>query len=110
MVFENQRVGTLSGKTESYYVIGSDNVVYKIPVFGNVDYIISVIEKRIEEKKPKQERYKTAFSPLFNVYVTIDEAFQDSDGRWIYTCSSDYTEEKLDRVLFTENELTNLCL
>jgi hypothetical protein len=58
----------------------------------------------------KELLYKTAFSPLFKIYVTINEAFQDSDGRWIYTCSSDYTHEKLDHVLFTGAELTHLSL
>jgi hypothetical protein len=59
---------------------------------------------------PKQKLYKTAFSPAYQVFVSIDEAHQGHDGKWIYTCSSSYGEEKLDRVMFQEAALERLCL
>jgi hypothetical protein len=60
---------------------------------------------------PKETYYKTAFSPLFDVYVSIDHAHQDDSGEWIYTCSSFYKEGvNLQNHLFRECELERLCL
>ncbi len=60
---------------------------------------------------PKQTRYKTAFSPLYNVFVKIVYSHQDDEDQWIYTCSSSYNSDAiLDRVLFRECELERLCL
>ena len=64
----------------------------------------------IDYNQPKQKLYKTAFSPAYNVFVSIDEAHQGHDGKWIYTCSSDYTDEKLSRVMFQEAALERFCL
>jgi hypothetical protein len=60
---------------------------------------------------PKQKLYKTAFSPMYNVFVGIDHAHQDVDGRWIYTCESSYNPDViLKDHLFREEELERLCL
>lgn len=61
------------------------------------------------KSQPKQQLYKTAFSPAYNVFVSIDEA-EFIDGHWVYTCSSSYTDEKLDRVKFREDALERFCL
>lgn len=61
------------------------------------------------ETPPKQTLYKTAFSPAYNLFVSIDEA-EYIDGHWVYTCSSSYSEETLDRVKFREDALERLCL
>jgi len=63
------------------------------------------------EVQPKQTLYKTAFSPLFKVFVGITHAHQDADGRWIYTCESSYNPDViLTDHLFREEELERLCL
>jgi hypothetical protein len=63
------------------------------------------------EIQPKQKSYVTAFSPLFNVFVSITHAHQDVDGRWIYTCQSSYNPDAiLTDHLFREEELERLCL
>jgi hypothetical protein len=59
---------------------------------------------------PKQTLYKTAFSPAYNVFVSIEHAHQDADGRWIYTCSSDYSDEQFHGVMFREDALERYCL
>lgn len=61
------------------------------------------------EDLPKQKLYKTAFSPAYNVFVSINEAEQ-IEGHWVYTCSSWYGEETLDRVKFREDALERFCL
>jgi len=58
----------------------------------------------------KETLYKTAYSPLYEVYVSIDNAFQDEDGNWIFQCSCNYGNEPLSMFLFRKNELTNFCL
>lgn len=59
----------------------------------------------------KETLYKTAFSPLFGVYVGIQHAYQDSRGEWIFVCKSDYNPEVvLKDHLFRKHELTNFCL
>ena len=63
------------------------------------------------EIQPKQKLYKTAFTPLFDVFVSISHAHQDVDGRWIYTCQSRYDSDAiLTDHLFREEELERLCL
>lgn len=56
----------------------------------------------------KQKLYKTAWSPLFECYVSIVHAHQDSDGRWIFTCNN--KEHGLNNHLFRESELDNFVL
>lgn len=56
----------------------------------------------------KQSLYKTAFSPLFNCYITIVRSHQDSDGRWFYAGTN--KKEGLEDQLFRENELEKFCL
>jgi len=59
----------------------------------------------------KQTMYKTAYAPMFEVYVALNSAWQDSNGEWIFSCSSSYNEDAmLDNHLFREHELTNYCL
>jgi hypothetical protein len=58
----------------------------------------------------KQKVYKTAYSPLFGVYVSIDHAHQDDSGAWIFTCNSNYSDTKLVNHLFREYELTQITL
>ena len=63
------------------------------------------------EIQPKQKSYVTAFSPLFDVFVSITHAHQDVDGRWIYTCQSSYTPDAiLTAHLFRAEALERLCL
>jgi len=55
--------------------------------------------------------YKTAFSPLFGVYVSIDRVRLDTSGVPILHCSSSYNPDCiLTNHLFREEELTNFCL
>lgn len=56
---------------------------------------------------PKQKLYKTAYSRVHRCYCAIENAHQDSDGRWIYKCVS---PEWPDCTLHREEELTNLAL
>lgn len=59
----------------------------------------------------KETLYKTAFSPMYNVYVSIKSAHQDDTGEWIFKCSSNYDIKNiLNDVLFRKNELSNFCL
>ena len=59
----------------------------------------------------KQQMYKTAYSPMFDVFVKIEHAHRDDNGEWIYTCSSNYDPRvQLQNHLFREHELTNLVL
>jgi hypothetical protein len=63
------------------------------------------------EAQPKQKLYKTAYSPMYGVYVGIDRAHQDDDGVWIYTCHSTYvTTASFNDMLFRETELSQFCL
>lgn len=56
-------------------------------------------------------KYKTAFSPLFGVYVVIDKIRQDSNGEYILHCSSNYNPNCiLTNHLFRVDELNNFCL
>jgi len=65
---------------------------------------------------PKQTLYKTAYSPMYDCFVSINHAHQDDLGQWIYTCSSDYKDPKkpyrltLTNVLFRECELARITL
>ncbi len=62
---------------------------------------------------PKEKLYKTAYSHLYEVYVSIDSAHQDSDGAWIYKCSSNYSDDadrRFEGCLFRTNELDSFCL
>jgi len=56
----------------------------------------------------KQSLYTTAFSPLFNCYVTIERSYQDSSERWIFVGSN--KKEELNEHLFREDELTKFCI
>jgi len=64
----------------------------------------------------KQKLYKTAFSPMYDAFVSIDHAHQDDLGEWIYTCSTDYEHPTkgyrltLSNVLFRTCELERFCL
>ena len=63
--------------------------------------------------KVKQERYTSAFSTTFNVYVIISHAHQDVDGNWIYTCSSNYSTDfsrRFTNNLHRECELTRFII
>ena len=55
-------------------------------------------------------QYKTAYSPLFNVYVKINYVRQDERGEPILHCSSNYSDIVLDNHLFREHELKDFCL
>ena len=52
--------------------------------------------------------YRTAYSPLYQCYVSIVRCHQDVDGNWIFCCGN--REQAIDDVLFRETELTNFCL
>lgn len=56
----------------------------------------------------KQTLYKTAFSPLFNCYITIVHAYQDTSERWIFVGNN--KKEELHNHLFREDELVKFCL
>ena len=61
----------------------------------------------------KEQLYKTAYSPLYKVYVSIESAHQDSAGEWVYKCSSNYSEDedcRFHECLFRANELESFCL
>lgn len=53
--------------------------------------------------KAKEKLYKSAYSPMFGVFVKITHAHTDSDGRWIFTCEN--KEIGLKDALFRKNEL-----
>jgi len=62
---------------------------------------------------PKQELYKTAFSPIYNCFVGIIHAHQDSLGEWIYTCRLENSPADApvgNGILFRECELERFCL
>jgi len=65
---------------------------------------------KLETRKSELDRYVTAFSPMFNVYVSIDGIHEDDDGFAILTCSSNYGEERFDSMLFRASELTKYCM
>jgi len=55
--------------------------------------------------------YKTAFSPLFQVFVKIVRTYTTDSGEFIFVCSSCYDPKvTLKDHLFTERELTGFCL
>ena len=56
----------------------------------------------------KETLYKTAYSPLFECYVAIVSAHQDSDGEWIFCCENVF--EGIRQHLFRKSELINFCL
>jgi len=61
----------------------------------------------------KEQLYKTAYSHTFGVYVSISHAHQNADGKWIYTCSSNYSDDESRRFtncLHNETELKSLTL
>ena len=61
--------------------------------------------------KAKEYLYETAYSPLFECFVSIDHVHQDDMGGFIFTCSSHYKDGvDLDNHLFREHELTNFVL
>ena len=65
----------------------------------------------LERVIPKQLLYKTAYSPLFKVYVGIVAAWKLDNGTWIFMCNSDYQSDvTLHNHLFTESELTKFVL
>lgn len=65
----------------------------------------------IHEVPAKETLYKTAWSPLFGVCVAIESAWTDSNGDWIFQCSSNYDGRvKLNNILFRKHELTDYCL
>ena len=58
--------------------------------------------------KTKQKMYKTAFSKMFQCYVIITHAYQDSNGEWIFEGQN--SKEGLKCHLFRTHELTQFCL
>jgi hypothetical protein len=61
--------------------------------------------------KPKEAMYKTAFSPMFGVYVEITRTYQDDIGEWIFVCNSrPGAGEILTDHLFRKHELTGFRL
>lgn len=61
----------------------------------------------------KRYLFKTAYSPLFDVYVSIDHVHVDDMGQFIFTCSSQYhtdQDRRLTGHLFREHELKNFVL
>ena len=55
--------------------------------------------------------YKTAYSPLFKVFVKINRVYPDERGKLIFECSSTYQAGcHLYNQLFREEELTRFCL
>jgi len=57
---------------------------------------------------PKEKLYRTAFSPLFDCFVSIDHSWQDDRGEWIFKCLN--KSEGLVGHLFRTCELTKFCL
>lgn len=57
---------------------------------------------------PKQTRYKTAYSPEFNAYVSISDAYQDDNGKWIYVVQNE--QHGLKDYLMRDCELESFCL
>ena len=52
--------------------------------------------------------YKTAFSPMFNEYVSITHAYIDDDGRWLfYACLASEPDHE---IIFRKEELENFVL
>ena len=64
----------------------------------------------LTNERPKQTFYKTAYSPLFNVFVEITAAWTDQDNKWIFQCNSNYTKTRLNNCMFREHELNKYCL
>ena len=54
---------------------------------------------------PKLELYKTAFSPLYNCYVTIESVHRDNGGIPVLICSI-----KGSRIIFRSYELERYSL
>lgn len=65
----------------------------------------------MEHIKDKRFLYKTAYSPMFGVFVAIKHVRQDDAGGFIFTCESSYNHAAILRDhLFRENELTRFVL
>lgn len=72
---------------------------------------LSYSRPRVYVMLEKESLYKTAFSPMFEVYVRISRAYKDSAGEWIFMCSSEYDPNAiLEDHLFRKYELRNFCL
>lgn len=56
----------------------------------------------------KQTLYKTAYSPLFECYVSITRVYDDEDGQVIFVGESQAAG--LKDHLFREHELEKFCL
>ena len=59
---------------------------------------------------PKETLFETAFAPLFNCYVKITKAHQDSAGEWIFTGNFDHEGDHCIGHLFRACELKNFVL
>jgi hypothetical protein len=54
--------------------------------------------------------YKTAFSPLYEVFVAITHVHTDADGKFIFTCDFSHKGAMVKGILFREHELERFCL
>lgn len=60
----------------------------------------------------KQRLYRSAFSPKYDIFVSISDSYKDR-GKWFFVCSSGYHKNPNKRftdTVFREDELKDFVL
>lgn len=72
-------------------------------------YTFTLIDDKTESIE-KLRMYKTAFSWLYNDFVSIQKVFVDTNGEPLISCIVKVSPTETKKHLFRRNELTQFCL